>query len=127
MKELLLKITLTIKPSYGYQTAIVLKENHFYYTDNLGRGAQFISQNANFESALSADEYNYLIGDLKDIKISALPPYVGGLDGTTFELDIENGFNKTSFTWWGKCPDSWKPLEALANRLTEYAKKLQKE
>jgi hypothetical protein len=127
MKEPLLKITFTIKPSYGNQTTIALKGYHLYYSNNMGKGYESIGQNANLESELSADEYTYLVGDINDIKISAIPPWVGGLDGTSFELDIKNGFNKTSFIWWGKCPDSWKQLEALANRLTEYVKKYQKE
>ncbi len=126
MRELLFKITFTVNPSYGNRTAIILKENYLYYTDNLGFGPQFISQNAKFESALSADEYKYLIGDIKKIAVSPAPPFIGGLDGTTYELDIEYGSNKASFSWWEGCPEIWKPLAALANRLTEYARRFQK-
>jgi hypothetical protein len=125
MIDPLFKITFVINPSYGNRSGIILRENHFYYTDNLGFEHRFIIKNAKFESTLSADDYERLIGDIKNTTIPLVPPYSGGLDGTTFEIDIENGFNKASYKWWCECPDIWKPLESLADRLLEYARKLQ--
>jgi len=73
------------------------------------------------ENSHSSD-YDYLIGNLKDITTPPFPSYGGGLDGITFEVKIENGLNKAHFSWWVECPERWKELEYLANRLITYAR-----
>jgi hypothetical protein len=41
---------------------------------------------------------------------STIPEVIFGLDGTTYELLIERGFNRVQFTWWCEPPGVWKAL-----------------
>jgi len=60
--------------------------------------------------------------DILDPQVfSAVPEATSGLDGTTYELLIERGFNKVQFTWWCEPPGVWKALGELARRLLNMA------
>jgi hypothetical protein len=53
--------------------------------------------------------------------VSLSPESVLGLDGTTYELLIERGFNKVQFTWWSKPPAGWRAIGELSKILRETA------
>jgi hypothetical protein len=116
------KVSLEVRPAFGTRLVISFKKDHLYCEGNLGLEQRFIYPGVYFESALSSSDYDYLIGNLKDITTPPFPSYGGGLDGITFEVKIENGLNKAHFSWWVECPERWKELEYLANRLITYAR-----
>jgi hypothetical protein len=62
-------------------------------------------------------EARELSGILKGLTIAIVPQGGMGLDGTTYELLIERGFNKVQFTWWSDPPEAWKSLGDLSKRL----------
>jgi hypothetical protein len=53
--------------------------------------------------------------------LPVVPETIEGLDGTTYELLIERGFNKVQFTWWCEPPRVWKALAKVAKALLNRA------
>ena len=49
----------------------------------------------------------------------AVPEAASGLDGSSYELLIEHGFNKVQFAWWGEPQGLWKALGELSKGHTE--------
>jgi hypothetical protein len=66
-------------------------------------------------------EAQRIVATLESQLISVVPESVLGLDGTTYELLIERGFNRIRFTWWGEPPRAWRVLRELSNTLLDLA------
>lgn len=58
---------------------------------------------------------------LQKARISAAPPPVAGLDGTTHTLCIGGLFNKATYRWWSYLPEGWADLSPIVGTLTKYA------
>jgi len=66
-------------------------------------------------------EANRIKAALENQVVSVAPESVLGLDGTTYELLVERGFNRIQFTWWGEPPAAWQAIRELSNTLLDLA------
>jgi hypothetical protein len=66
-------------------------------------------------------EAHRILAILENRVASVSPEHVMGLDGTTYDLLIERGFNKVQFTWWCEPPAAWQALGELSKMLLERA------
>jgi len=57
---------------------------------------------------------------LEGLRIPAAPENAMRLDGQTFELTIERGFNAVEYKWWPEPPKGWEPLGDLVNVMLGY-------
>lgn len=119
----MMEIQLKVHPAFGNPLEIRMTENSFSYRGDVDFAQSGLHQNVQSEFKLPTSDYNALVGDLKKVKLPLMPEFVHGLDGITYTLSIGDGVDKASFRWWMKCPEEWKELEYLVERLTAYAKR----
>ncbi len=72
--------------------------------------------------AVGAGYVDYLLRNLAEARIPAIPEYVAGLDGTDYELMLNQGFNITTYRWWGNAPKGYEPIAAFTNELLKLAR-----
>ncbi|MBZ4218613.1 MAG: hypothetical protein LAC69_00270 [Chlorobium sp.] len=60
-----------------------------------------------------------ILGIIQGIRIGPYPDFVMGLDGTTFTLHFDSGFNKATYVWWVTLPIQWLELQPLVQCLEE--------
>jgi hypothetical protein len=58
---------------------------------------------------------------LARVSLPLLPQFAIGLDGTTWKLDLENGWNKVQLEWWPQLPAAWESLRPLLDYLAALA------
>lgn len=54
---------------------------------------------------------------LKGTTVPLAPEFAMGLDGTTWELRIEYGWNRVHLAWWPELPRAWQSLRPLLDFL----------
>jgi hypothetical protein len=69
-------------------------------------------------------DFEKFVRELRTIQIPAFPSNEMGLDGTTYEIQISNGFNDATYSWWEDPPEGWEPLKVFFDRLMAYAQRL---
>lgn len=125
MKDPLPKIKLTVKPAFGNALEIIVKQDLLICKENINlshlSNLQLEYQPPEFRLKLTEIDYGKLIGNISEISIPPIPSFAGGFDGDTTELQFNNGSNNTSFTWWDKRPEAWKPLGDCYERIIAYA------
>jgi len=84
-------------------------------------GLKEITTSIGWRKNIPPEEVEEILDTLKSQIPSAIPEAISGLDGTTYELLIERGFNKVQFTWWCEPPGVWKALGELSRRLLNRA------
>ena len=67
--------------------------------------------------SLPKERFHDIIKELLESRIPAIPEYIMGLDGTFYEISIENGFNYAHYQWWSKPPEGWEKLEEFVERI----------
>ena len=80
-----------------------------------------ITKSIGWQQDIPPVEAREILDTLKSQVPSTVPEAISGLDGTTYELLIERGFNKVQFTWWCEPPGVWKALGELSRRLLNRA------
>ncbi len=117
-----ISITLEISPSFSGELRIELSEGFLSSKGNIDLENICCFSDAQLKLELTAVNYDYLLGNIREITIPAIPDFSIGLDGTTYKITFSNGFNLASYTWWGECPKEWNELGNLANRLISYVR-----
>jgi hypothetical protein len=73
------------------------------------------------EVTISAEEVEHVLVLLThSCTVFKVEPIVG-LDGTTFELRIADGFTGAHYKWWCGLPEGWEALGEIANALLRLA------
>ena len=80
-----------------------------------------ITKSIGWQQDIRPVEAREILDTLESQVPSAVPEAIFGLDGTTYELLIERGFNRIQFTWWCEPPAVWKALGELSERLLNMA------
>lgn len=71
---------------------------------------------------LTSREPMQLLAYARKIEVKAFPSGGSmGVDGTTHELELIAGFNRSTFRWWLKAPVGWEPLTEIAAELMAIA------
>lgn len=84
-------------------------------------GQNLITKSIDWRREVPPSKAEKITAALESLVMSVVPAEVFGLDGTTYELLIERGFNKIQFTWWGEPPAAWRALRELSNALLSVA------
>ncbi len=64
--------------------------------------------------AITADEVGRILDSFKSVSVPPLAgDYAPGLDGTIYELELNNGLFQSRFCWWNEAPIEWQPLEVV--------------
>ncbi len=59
-----------------------------------------------------------ILRNLTTIAVPLLPAnHGGGLDGVSFELEVDLWSENVRISWWMWLPDEWKPLEPIVSAL----------
>ena len=73
------------------------------------------------EKKIPAEEVEKVLKKLLNSSVPAIPSFITGLDGTTFKLKIENGFNSVCYIWWSKLPQGYEFLKEVVKSLLNWA------
>lgn len=73
------------------------------------------------ERDLSDGEVEALERALSEFSIRPGPPFAMGLDGTTWHVRIENGWNGFELRWWSNLPDEWRSAQPLLDLIASLA------
>lgn len=87
----------------------------------VGKDLEDITKSIDWQREVPPSEVKKIISTLEHQVISVAPDSVFGLDGTTYELLIERGFNRIQFKWWGEPPAAWRTLRELLSTLLDLA------
>ncbi len=60
-----------------------------------------------------------LIAGMSAIKVPAVPEFTSGISGSTYILNINNGFNSSRYTWWNNPPKGYESLGRFVELLVE--------
>ena len=114
------RITYEYIPAFGDGLRIHLQNNWISCKGNLEMDSKHHEVNADFAFQLSEQEIKDLIGNLEKVNIHAIPPsQVGGFDGFTHSLQIQNVQNKAKYSWWVECPSQWKEFGIFVEQLIQ--------
>jgi hypothetical protein len=75
-----------------------------------------------WEFDMPFSDYSDIVHIIQNIEVTTIPEFAIGLDGTTYELNISNGFNSIVYHWWEELPASWEDLGKFTAKLIEYAR-----
>jgi hypothetical protein len=76
-------------------------------------------ESVNYTLDLKKSLVDKLLSAMSEIKIPAVPEYTTGLAGSTYILNINNGFNSSCYTWWDKPPKGYESLGRFVELLVE--------
>ena len=76
-------------------------------------------ESVNYTLELKKSLVDKLLKAMSEIKIPAVPEYSTGIAGSTYILNINNGFNSSCYTWWNKPPKGYEPLGRFVELLVE--------
>lgn len=79
--------------------------------DALGGGRRW-------QRTLRVEEARTLEALLRSAAVGLEVEVAMGLDGTTWSLEIEHGWNRQRLEWWHELPEAWRPLTPLVVFLT---------
>lgn len=115
-------IYFNVRPSFDETMAeLVLKDDNGIWRLSGKHGNVF--KDAEIDKKISNEDAKSILNKLQKVSIQPMPEFAMGLDGTTHEIIIENGFNKSAFTWWSKAPKQFKELEHLLKKILNLAQK----
>ena len=77
----------------------------------------------NYNLKLSRELVEKMMKAMARIKIPAVPEYKTGISGSTYILNINNGFNASRYTWWNKPPAGYESLGRFVELLIEMSVK----
>jgi hypothetical protein len=87
----------------------------------IGPELEDITKSMEWQREVPQSEAKKLTAALEHEALYVTPESVEGLDGTTYELLIERGFNRIQFKWWGEPPAAWRALREVSSTLLDLA------
>jgi hypothetical protein len=76
-------------------------------------------ESVNYSLELNKNLVTKLLTAMSEIKIPAIPEFNSGIDGSTYMLNINNGYNSSCYTWWNTPPRGYESLGRLVELLVE--------
>jgi hypothetical protein len=121
-------IIIEITPSFGTPLKIqIFEEKNSYVIQYQGNihyeEDDFMVTELEKSYQISKEEYKALLGNADKISLNIISDFTTGLDGTTFKVTFQNGFNQTRFCWWADPPKNWEELNNLIKRVIEFIEK----
>lgn len=126
-----LHIIIEITPSFGLPLKIQIFEEKDTYVLQYQGNIQYektdlYGKEYDKSYQISKDEYNALVGNVDKISLNITPNFAMGLDGTTFKVTFQNGFNQTRFCWWEDPAKNWEELNNFIKRVIGFISKKEK-
>lgn len=81
-----------------------------------------LEANGEWEFDMPVSDYGDIVHIIQNIEVTSIPEFATGLDGTTYELNIRNGFNSAVYHWWGEPPAGWEDLGKFTAKLIKYTR-----
>lgn len=75
------------------------------------------SRGRDYRSDIPAPELQELLHAVRSAKISLVGNSPQGLDGTSYELTVEEGGAQATYCWWSHPDKGWHPLVEIARTL----------
>jgi len=72
-----------------------------------------------WQRSIGAGYAQHLLHQLDEARIPAIPPFMSGCDGATYELSFTQGLNAVTYRWWPDAPKSYEPLVRFGNELLQ--------
>jgi hypothetical protein len=76
-------------------------------------------ESVNYTLDLNKNLVDKLLKAMSEIKIPVVPEYTSGITGSTYILNINNGFNSSCYTWWNKPPKGYESLGRFVELIVE--------
>jgi hypothetical protein len=122
--EISLKISKSIS-ILGY-LSIELSESKLHCNGNIhieeNMDESVLEVNGEWDFNMPVSDYGDIVHIIQNIEVTSIPEFALGLDGTTYELNIRNGFNSAAYHWWGEPPAGWENLGKFTEKLIEYTR-----
>lgn len=83
------------------------------------RTTSYVCRGREWTKSIGAGYANHLLRQLAEARVSAMPEYVMGVDGVTYELTLTQGLNCTVYRWWNEAPKGYAALAVFCNALLE--------
>lgn len=72
-----------------------------------------------YQAIIPASELQELLRAVRSARISPLGGCALGIDGTSYELRIEEGVAQATYRWWMTPEEGWRPLADIASMLLD--------
>jgi len=110
---------------FGY-LSIALTESKLHCTGNIyieeNMEESALDTDGEWEFEMSVSDYEDIVHVIQNLEVKAIPEFIMGVDGTTYELKIHNGFNSVEYNWWGELPAGWENLGKFTTKLIKYTR-----
>jgi hypothetical protein len=119
MKHMIIRFS--ISPSFfdGKEVKLVLSSSDSNSWNLSGYyGSMYDRKKIN--KSIPSTHVEAILNELINTKIP-IPSFATGLDGTTYQLDFECGFNSVSYRWWEEVPESFEGINQLCKTLLSWA------
>ncbi len=119
MKNIVIKFQ--VSPSFpdDIEIEIILENRGDKWVLSGGYGKMYDKQKV--EKDIPSTQVNRVLAFLSSSRISPIPTFAMGVDGTTYSLEVSTGYNSVSYTWWGTIPDEYEPFKELIKSLLSWA------
>jgi len=74
-----------------------------------------------WETQVSEAVVDELLSELGTIRLAPIPDFAMGLDGTTYRVAMNRGWNKLVVQWWGHVPTQWVQMVPFLRRVVALA------
>lgn len=64
---------------------------------------------------VDAESVENMFKILSETSLPILTEFMSGCDGVTYSIEIVNGMNSVTYSWWLELPKEWKALECVLN------------
>ncbi len=80
---------------------------------------RFDAGHERWQKSFNAVDAQRLLRQLREARVTAIPPFICGLDGAIYELSLIQGFNAVTYSWWPGVPKGYEPLVEFGNALLQ--------
>lgn len=77
-----------------------------------------------YRSDIPVSELQELLHAVRSATVSAVGGCALGLDGTSYELTIQDGVARVTYSWWMTPERGWRPLAEIADLLLHFGFKV---
>ncbi len=115
LTELKFRYTSSSVPGYPGETEIFLEYSEGKWALKGSFGEMY--KRTPVSIVLNSKIVEQSIEQLGSFRITSIPTFVLGLDGTTHKLEISNGLNRQSYEWWSELPEGYDAIRVFVDWL----------
>lgn len=110
----------TMFPNYGFENIEITLacENGAWSLDHSSPlGCEIQTAPAEWISEMKIQQ---VVEKFLKAQVPVVPPFVDGVDGVFYHLEISSGMNSVKYTWWCDLPEGYGPMGDLVDQLYKW-------